>query len=97
VNRVGRELRPGVVRVGVLPVVEPFCTGFVWDGARLRRPVELASYEADLVRGRGVLSLLWFNRFVFYYHWLWVPHTVGTDTRYYILRLEVVMTEHENL
>jgi hypothetical protein len=26
--------------------------------------------------------LLWFDRFDFYYHWLWVPHTVGTDTCY---------------
>jgi hypothetical protein len=23
--------------------------------------------------------LLWLNHFVFYYRWLWVPHTVGTD------------------
>jgi hypothetical protein len=68
------------VRVSAVEV--PFCTGFVWDGARSRRsrrgclvrvgngarsrrPVELASYESDLVRGRGVLSLLRFNRFVF--------------------------------
>jgi hypothetical protein len=59
----------------------PGCLVRVGNRARSRRPVELASYESDLVRGRGVLSLLWFNRFVFYYRWLWVPHTIGTDRR----------------
>jgi hypothetical protein len=49
------------------------CLVRVGVGTWSRRPVELASCETDPVRGRGALSLLWFNRFVLFYRWLWVP------------------------
>jgi hypothetical protein len=53
---VGGAFRPGVVRVGVLPVVEMPCrTGRVRVGTRSRRPVEGASYGAESERGQGVL------------------------------------------
>jgi hypothetical protein len=44
---VGRAFRPGVMRVGVSPVV----------GMRSRRPAEGASYESESERGRGVPSI----------------------------------------
>jgi hypothetical protein len=49
----GRAIRPGVVRVRDLPIVEMPCrTGLVRVGTRSRRPVEGASYESE--RSRGV-------------------------------------------
>jgi hypothetical protein len=83
---VGRAFRPGVVRVGDLPIaerasresergrgvlscgprtrwgtVEAFrrgCLVRVGVGTRSRRPVELALYESESVRGRGVPSAI---------------------------------------
>jgi hypothetical protein len=50
-----RVIRPGVVRVGGLPIVEMPCrTGLVRVGTQSRRPVEGASYELE--RSRGVPS-----------------------------------------
>jgi hypothetical protein len=48
VNKVGRAVRPGVVRVGDFPVVEMPCrASLVRVGTRSRRPVEGASYESE--------------------------------------------------
>jgi hypothetical protein len=55
VNKVGRAVRPGVVRVGDFPVVEMPCrASLVRVRTRSRHPVEGASYESE--RSRGVLS-----------------------------------------
>jgi hypothetical protein len=55
VNKVGRAVQPGVVRVGDFPIVEMPCrASLVRVGTWSRRPVEGASYESE--RSRGVLS-----------------------------------------
>jgi hypothetical protein len=55
VSKMGRVVRPGVVRVGDFPIGEVPCrTSLVLVGTRSRRPVEGASYELE--RSRGVPS-----------------------------------------
>jgi hypothetical protein len=55
VNKMGRAVRPGVVRVGDFPIVElPRRESLVRVGTRSRRPVEGTSYELE--RSRGVPS-----------------------------------------
>jgi hypothetical protein len=55
VNKVGRAVRPRVMRVGGFPIVEMPCrASLVRVGTRSRRPVEGASYESE--RSRDVLS-----------------------------------------
>jgi hypothetical protein len=62
-----RSRRGCLVRVGV--------------GTWSRRPVELASYETDPVRGRGALSLLWLVVSFFFIVGCGYPYTIGTDTK----------------
>jgi hypothetical protein len=55
VNKVGRAVRPGVVRIGDFPIVELPCrASLVRVETRSRRPIEGASYESE--HSRGVLS-----------------------------------------
>jgi hypothetical protein len=53
----GRAIRPGVVRVRVLPVVEMPCRAdLVQVAARSSHPAEGASYESESERGRDAPS-----------------------------------------